>query len=99
MPRPHGLPRKSARKDASPFPALDLRLPVVRVLASVNLHRLDKSVVDAFQSFLSWREGRAVSQAETLHAVLELAFSNSEHPLLRGFELPAHLRADAPVAR
>jgi hypothetical protein len=47
--------------------------------------RPHKALVDHFQSFMSFRLGRAVSQVETMHIILVLAFSNRDHPLLAGF--------------
>jgi hypothetical protein len=52
------------------------------------MHRSDKAILDAFQSFLSFREGRAVQQPEAMHALIVIAFEHPDHPLLRGFELP-----------
>lgn len=68
---------------------MDLRLPITRPFACVNTARADKSWIDALQWHLSFHEGRAVSQVETMHVLIELAFADRGHPLLAGFSLPA----------
>lgn len=61
----------------------------MRVLASCNLLRADKSVFDAYQLWLSYREGRAVQQWEAFSFLMEAALSHRDHPLVRGFDLPS----------
>ena len=60
----------------------------MRPLASVNLLRVDKSVFDAYQLWVSYREGRAVQQWEVCAFLFRAAFEHRGHPLMRGFELP-----------
>ena len=93
MTRSHAFPRRASRRGPGPFPALDLRLPTTRVLGSVNVARADKSIVDSLQSYFSYREGRAVTQEETMHLLLQLVLAHPDHPLLAGFEVPRHIEA------
>lgn len=60
----------------------------MRVLASCNLLRVDKSVFDAYQLWVSYREGRAVQQWEAFSFLMQAALANRGHPLVRGFVMP-----------
>lgn len=57
----------------------------MRLLATLNVGRQEKAVFDAFQAWLSYREGRAVHQWEVFAVVLEAALTNPRDPRVEGF--------------
>ena len=87
MPRPNPLPRRAPEPSDDPFPPWRPVAPM-RPLASVNLLRVEKSVFDAYQLWVSYREGRAVQQWEVFSFLFRVALEHRDHPLMRGFELP-----------
>lgn len=87
MPRPHPLPRRAPEPTDDPFPPFKLVQPM-RVLSSLNVRRDEKALFDAYQMWLSYREGRSIQQWEAFAFLMRCAFENHGHPLLHGFRLP-----------
>lgn len=99
MPRPHAFPRRRETPSALPFPPYRPEDAPSRAFACVNVHRADKSVFDALQSYLSYERGRSVQQWETFAVTLRLALAEPRPRELAGFELPPWaLQLQPPLA-
>lgn len=81
------MPRRPPKSPSDPFPPFD-PVPPVRVLSQVSARRDEKAIFDALQTWLSFREGRAIHQWEAFGIVLYAAFTG-DRSKLEGFHLPS----------
>ena len=85
MPRPHPLPRRPP-VSPGPFPPFD-PVPPTRVLASINIRRDAKSLFDAMQMWLSYKEGRAMQQWEVFEVLFLAALADQDGGPFTGFKV------------